>query len=550
MLKTIPDIQDYRNVSDYGIDDTSGDVVLNYNNGDVYTGNYDRLNDDYDHFIKSRDGTYVSYNNNGNITEISGNIFIQDMIMGIGNVNFYDDSVGDDLNTTYSGQIQENQYNGRGEYKDIKNEITLKGTFRDNYFTHGFIISNDNMYNVNYEKTVLFTQPNSFLNLNNNAKVTIIYKKNNIRIITYEGNVKEITPFNFVPDGLGTKIRYNSTGVEIIRKYDGYFKDGNYDNLGKKSWLKNSKVTHMYVGQFLNGKSFDNRLVGDYFIIDNDRRMYQLYRGSWLNNRRHSDISFAKTMSNKFYNGTWRNDKKVLGLQLYNEEDRKYMYMGRFENDRKHGNGLLILKRPYNSTMNPDLKKYILQVGYFENGRLKNGKEFIPNLREYDYAINSDVNDNYTYTNRMIEGNEFIVENRGTGRVDDPNYIYYSNDEENMTINDMFYMLDEMQQQHHMFMVQRPSVETYDSVINFSNMSLNNYSNINTFINDVSLPLNYYNNNLVNNRGVDVRGGKNKRKRSYKKNIRKVKNTKVKRIKINGSIKNRRVGIKTHKNRK
>ena len=121
MLKTIPDIQDYRNVSDYGIDDTSGDVVLNYNNGDVYTGNYDRLNDDYDHFIKSRDGTYVSYNDNGNITEISGNIFIQDMIMGIGNVNFYDDSVGDDLNTTYRGQIQENQYNGRGEYKDIKN---------------------------------------------------------------------------------------------------------------------------------------------------------------------------------------------------------------------------------------------------------------------------------------------------------------------------------------------------------------------------------------------------------------------------------------------
>jgi hypothetical protein len=536
MLKTIPIIKDYKDVSDYGIDDTSGDIVLNYNNGDVYTGNYDRLNDNYDYFIKSRDGTYVSYNNDGNITEISGSVFIEDMIIGIGNVNFYDDSIGNDLNTTYKGQIEQNQYNGRGEYKDIKNGITLKGTFKDNYFTHGFIVSNDNMYG-NYEKTVLFTQPNSFLDLNDNTKVSIVYKSNGIRIITYEGNVKQITPFNFVPDKWGTRILYNKEGTKISKQYDGYFNKGFYDYIGKIIFYSDTSMNKMYVGQFSNGKIFVDGLVGDFYILDNDKRIYQLYRGAWLNKKRHSSVSFYKGLTDKFYNGSWVNDEKMMGVQLYNEIDKKYMYIGTFKNNKKGGDGLLILKRPNRDTREPNLKKYILQVGYFENGELKDGKEFIPNLREYEYKTNIDVNDNYTYSNRMIEGNKFIVENRGTGRVDDPTYIYYSN-EKSMNIDQMFYMLDRLQEQHNMFMIQRPTVESYDSVIDFFKRSLKSYSDINTFISDVSLPINYYQHSLTGDVEIDMDGGRNRRKRTYKKNIRKVRNTKVKRRKYNKNRKN------------
>ena len=306
-------------------------VPVEFKNGNIYEGNWNEKLEmhGYGKYLLKNDKVFVEgYWDKGILKK--GRIFLQN---------------GD----IYEGDIENNEYNGKGKYYDkvedsiyegsfIKGERNKNGViiFHDGSIYEGDLIDDDVPNGKGKFKWIDSSNqkndsPINYFNFSRNTPFN-----NDNYILSYEGDFE-----NGVIEGNGI-LKNEETGSE----YKGGFKNNVFDGKGVFKWGKNEIIK--YDGEYKNGKKNGN---GTYSTAQ------MKYSGNWNEGKPHGLGLINK--NNKIFKCSWRNGFTVespsiqdsydyvtydnLDLNFKPEkEDIDFTQMKHLKNNSKKGNNLIV----------------------------------------------------------------------------------------------------------------------------------------------------------------------------------------------------------------
>tara|TARA_Y100000813_G_C24145368_1_gene344516 strand:- start:445 stop:1614 length:1170 start_codon:yes stop_codon:yes gene_type:complete len=259
-------------------------------------------------------------------------------------------------------------YNGHGVYttnfsnndNDEFAKVTLNGTFENNQFVSGKILS----------KTRGYMKVVSITNNNENARIEFLKLDSNYNVIEphvklefYLGNF-DIDPntFEVTRTGNGILKRFNDDGSEK-NNYIGMFLNNRKNGYGA---LKYRDRNVIYIGTFREDKFHG---IGEFITLFPNNSNVQYYKGHWNNHIRVGNNETFISQKDNMYTGVWENDLRKQGLTVYNSNDRKnrHFHVGKWnDNNKIGGKGILVYKN------DNDINNCIKEIGIF-NGTLIHG---------------------------------------------------------------------------------------------------------------------------------------------------------------------------------
>ena len=304
---------------------------VEFKNGNIYEGNWNEKLEmhGYGKYLLKNDKVFVEgYWDKGILKK--GRIFLPN---------------GD----IYEGDIENNEYNGKGKYYDkvedsiyegsfIKGERNKNGViiFHDGSIYEGNLIDDDVPNGKGKFKWIDSSNqkndsPINYFNFSRNTPFN-----NDNYILSYEGDFE-----NGVIEGNGI-LKNEETGSE----YKGGFKNNVFDGKGVFKWGKNGIIK--YDGEYKNGKKNGN---GTYSTAQ------MKYSGNWNEGKPHGLGLINK--NNKIFKCSWRNGFTVespsiqdsddyvtydnLDLNFKPEkEDIDFTQMKHLKNNSKKGNNLIV----------------------------------------------------------------------------------------------------------------------------------------------------------------------------------------------------------------
>ena len=358
-------------------------IIYNSNpTDDLYIGGIHQTSDNSGRiiYLKHGAGLYLcnpTIDGESRMVHLIGDVFNMDTINGNGILKFFrnrynnqliDETTVEDVETVYHGDFRDGMYNGNGVYttnfsNDDNNafaKVTLTGTFENNQFVSGKILSKTRTY----MKVVTIT------NNNENARIEFLKLDNNYNIIEphvklefYLGNFQlDPNTFEVTRTGNGILKRFNDDGSEK-NNYVGIFLNNRKNGYGA---LKYKDRNIIYIGTFREDKFHG---IGEFITLFPNNSNVQYYKGHWNNHKRVGDNETFISEKDNMYTGVWENDLRKQGLTVYNSNDRKnrYFHVGKWnDNNKTGGKGILVYKN------DNDINNSIKEIGIF-NGKLVHG---------------------------------------------------------------------------------------------------------------------------------------------------------------------------------
>lgn len=383
-LRVLHQLHDYTSQHQYSpTPHHMGNSILYSSNptDDLYIGgiHQTRLNG-ADIYLKHGAGLYLCnpiIDGEPRMVHLVGDVFNMDTINGEGVLKFFRDRYNDEtvdemtmanVESVYHGSFRNGIYNGHGVYttnlsNDDNNDftkVTLNGTFENNQFVSGRILSKTR----SYMKVVTIT------NNNENARIEFLKLDNNYNVIEphvklefYLGNF-EIDPntFEVTRTGNGILKKFNDDGSEKSN-YVGMFLNNRKNGYGA---LKYKDSHTIYIGTFREDKFHG---IGEFIALFPYDNTLQYYKGHWNNHIRVGNNETFITQRDNMYTGVWENNLRKQGLTVYNSNDRKnrHFHVGKWnDNNKIGGKGILVYKN------DNDINNCIKEIGIF-NGTLIHG---------------------------------------------------------------------------------------------------------------------------------------------------------------------------------
>tara|TARA_Y100000816_G_C26090252_1_gene576052 strand:+ start:107 stop:1663 length:1557 start_codon:yes stop_codon:yes gene_type:complete len=349
---------------------------------DLYIGGIHQTSDNSGRiiYLKHGAGLYLcnpTIDGKSRMVHLVGDVFNMDTINGNGVLKFFrdrynnqliDETTVEDVETVYHGSFRNGMYNGHGVYttnfsnndNDEFAKVTLNGTFENNQFVSGKILS----------KTRGYMKVVSITNNNENARIEFLKLDSNYNVIEphvklefYLGNF-DIDPntFEVTRTGNGILKRFNDDGSEK-NNYIGMFLNNRKNGYGA---LKYRDRNVIYIGTFREDKFHG---IGEFITLFPNNSNVQYYKGHWNNHIRVGNNETFISQKDNMYTGVWENDLRKQGLTVYNSNDRKnrHFHVGKWnDNNKIGGKGILVYKN------DNDINNCIKEIGIF-NGTLIHG---------------------------------------------------------------------------------------------------------------------------------------------------------------------------------